>query len=160
MPAVVVAVIGPGGPLIDPAHLRIATEVGAGIAEAGATLVCGGLDGVMAAASEGARRAGGVVLGLLPGSDRDAGNPYLSIAIPTGLGEARNALIIRTADAVIAIGGGYGTLSEIGFALKTGRPVIGIDTWELRRDGGVDNGIVLAETAGSAVGLALQKARA
>jgi uncharacterized protein (TIGR00725 family) len=160
MPAVVVAVIGPGGPSVDPDHLRIATEVGAGIAEAGATLVCGGLDGVMAAASEGARRAGGVVLGLLPGSDRDAGNPYLSIAIPTGLGEARNALIIRTADAVIAIGGGYGTLSEIGFALKTGRAVIGIDTWELRRDGGVDHGIVLAETAGSAVGLALQKARA
>ena len=160
MPAVVVAVIGPGGPSVDPDRLRIAGEVGAGIAEAGATLVCGGLDGVMAAASEGARRAGGVVLGLLPGSEREAGNPYLSIAIPTGLGEARNALIIRTADAVIAIGGGYGTLSEIGFALKTGRPVVGINTWELHRDGGVDDGIVLATSAAEAVGLALQKARA
>ena len=160
MPAVVVAVIGPGGPSVEPDRLRVATEVGAGIAEAGATLVCGGLDGVMAAASEGARRAGGVVLGLLPGSERDAGNPYLSIAIPTGLGEARNALIIRTADAVIAIGGGYGTLSEIGFALKTARPVIGIDTWELRRGGVADEGIIEAHTAAAAVGLALQLARA
>src|SRR5688572_30715202 len=124
---IVVAVIGAGRDA-TPADLAAAEAVGAGLAQAGATLVCGGLGGVMAAAAKGAMTAGGTVIGLLPGDDRAEANPHLSIAIPTGLGEVRNVLVVRSADAVIAIGGGYGTLSEIGFALKLGRPVFAVDS--------------------------------
>lgn len=158
MSAAAIAVIGAGGPAVDPALLAVAEAVGAGIAGAGATLVCGGLDGVMEAAARGARQAGGIVLGLLPGSDRNDANPHVSVAVPTGLGEMRNALVIRAADAVVAVGGGYGTLSEIGFALKTGRPVVGVQTWELRRGGAADTGIVPASTAAEAVAAALDAA--
>lgn len=147
--------IGSGGSAVDQSLLDIAETVGAGIADAGATLVCGGLDGVMAAASRGARAAGGVVIGMLPGSDREAANADVTVAVPTGLGEMRNALVIRAADAVIAVGGGYGTLSEIGFALKAGRPVFGVRTWELRSDAGVDPGIVAVSSAAEAVAGAL-----
>jgi uncharacterized protein (TIGR00725 family) len=108
-----------------------AEEVGRGLAEAGAVLVCGGRGGVMEAASRGAREAGGVTVGLLPGSDRSDGNAWLSVAIATGLGEMRNALIVRSVDVVIAIGGEWGTLSEIAFARKLGKPVVALATWEL-----------------------------
>jgi uncharacterized protein (TIGR00725 family) len=94
-------------------------------------LVTGGLGGVMEAACRGARDAGGTTIGILPGADRSAANPYVDVAIPTGLGEARNALVVRSADAVIAIGGAYGTLSEIAFALKAGKRVVGLGTWEI-----------------------------
>jgi uncharacterized protein (TIGR00725 family) len=94
-------------------------------------LVTGGLGGVMEAACMGAREAGGTTIGILPGSDRSAANPYVDIAIPTGLGEARNALVVRAADALIAIGGGYGTLSEIAFALKADKRVVGLVTWDI-----------------------------
>ena len=94
-------------------------------------LVCGGLGGVMAAACRGAVSAGGMTVGILPGSDRSAGNEWLTVAIPTGLGELRNGLVVRAADAVIAVGGAYGTLSEVALALKTGVPVIGLRTWEI-----------------------------
>jgi uncharacterized protein (TIGR00725 family) len=94
-------------------------------------LVTGGLGGVMEAACRGAREAGGTTIGILPGSDRSAANAYVGIAIPTGLGEARNALVVRAADALIAIGGGYGTLSEIAFALKAGKRVVGLGTWDI-----------------------------
>lgn len=154
----VIAVIGAGGPSVEPALLAIAEAVGSGLAQAGATVVCGGLGGVMAAATRGARTAGGTVVGLLPGDDRAAGNEHLTVAIPTGLGEARNVLVVRAADAVIAVGGGYGTLSEIGFALKTGTPVVGVDTWELRRHGRVDDGIAVAPDAAAAVATALAAA--
>ena len=107
-----------------------AEEVGRLLAERQAVLVCGGLGGVMEAAARGAARAGGTVVGLLPGLDRAAGNPYLSVAIATGLGEMRNPLVIRAADGAIAVGGAYGTLSEIAFALRTGTPVVGFETWD------------------------------
>lgn len=93
--------------------------------------MCGGLGGAMEAACRGARQAGGTTVGLLPGLDRRDANPYVDVAIPTGLGEARNALVVRTADALVAVGGGYGTLSEIGLALRTGKHVVGLATWEI-----------------------------
>jgi uncharacterized protein (TIGR00725 family) len=94
-------------------------------------LVTGGLGGVMEAACKGARGAGGMTIGILPGKDRSAANPFVDFAIPTGLGEARNALVVRAADALIAIGGAYGTLSEIAFALKAGKRVVGLGTWAI-----------------------------
>ena len=128
-PGVWIAVVGPGEGA-DASQLAAAEEAGALIAEAGCGLVCGGLGGVMEAACRGARSRGGLTLGLLPGLDRDAANGWVVVAVPTGLGEARNALVVRAADAVVAIGGGWGTLSEIALALKTGVPVVGVDTWE------------------------------
>ena len=116
------------------------------LADAGAVVVTGGLGGVMEAASMGARAAGGTTVGLLPGSDRRDGNRWLSIAIPTGMGEARNALVVRAADGVIAIGGGWGTLSEIAFARKTGKPAVGLQSWDLD---GVDGFDTPAEAVGA-----------
>jgi uncharacterized protein (TIGR00725 family) len=124
-----VAVVGSGE--AEKRHAAAAEEVGRLIAESGALLVCGGLGGVMEAACRGARAAGGTTVGLLPGVDRSEANRHVAVAVPTGLGEARNALVVRAADAVIAIGGGYGTLSEIALALRAGKPVIGLDTWEI-----------------------------
>ena len=108
-----------------------AEETGRLLAEAGATVVTGGLTGVMEAASKGATEAGGLTLGILPGRDRAEANAYVQVAVPTGMGEARNALVVRAADGVIAVGGEWGTLSEIAFARKAGKPVVGIGSWEL-----------------------------
>ncbi len=117
-----------------PPHLlETAEAVGRCVAEAGAILVCGGMGGVMEAACRGAQAAGGRTIGILPGLDRRDGNPYLTVAIPTGLGYARNLLVVRSADALIAIGGKFGTLSEIAYAKIEGRPVIGLETWTLAR---------------------------
>ncbi|MGH9100168.1 MAG: TIGR00725 family protein [Acidimicrobiales bacterium] len=140
---------------------QLAEEVGRGLAEAGALVVTGGLGGVMAAASRGARAAGGTTIGLLPGETRADANVWVSVAVPTGLGEGRNLLVVRAADALIAIGGEYGTLSEIGLALKAGRPVVGLGTWELRRHGEAeaDAGIRRAGQPSEAVALALELAR-
>src|SRR3954464_12046674 len=124
-----VAVVGPGD--ADAAAERDGETAGRVLAEHGAVVVCGGLGGVMAAACRGAREAGGMTVGLLPGSDRAAANPWVAVAIATGLGELRNGLVVRAADAVIAVGGAFGTLSEIALALKRGKPVIGLGTWEL-----------------------------
>ncbi len=124
-----VAVVGPGDATED--QLRLAEAVGHELAGQGAVVVCGGLGGVMAAACKGAMSAGGTTVGILPGDDRDAANQWVQIAIPTGLGELRNGLVVRAADAVIAVGGGYGTLSEIALALKTRVPVVGIGTWDI-----------------------------
>jgi uncharacterized protein (TIGR00725 family) len=107
-------------------------------------VVCGGLGGVMEAVCRGAREAGGTTIGILPGADRAAANPFVGVAIPSGLGEARNALVVRAADAVIAVGGGYGTLSEIALALKAGKPVVGIGTWDI-------DGVISAPDPGTAV---------
>lgn len=109
----------------------MAEEVGRLLARRGAVVVCGGLGGVMEAACRGARGEGGVAVGILPGLDRGAANPYVTVAVATGLGEARNALVVRAADALIAVGGAYGTLSEIALALKAGNPVIGLGTWKI-----------------------------
>jgi uncharacterized protein (TIGR00725 family) len=94
-------------------------------------LVCGGLGGVMEAACRGAKEAGGTTVGILPGSDRSDANPHVDVAVSTGLGEARNALVVRAADALIAIGGGYGTLSEVALALRAGKRVVGLGTWDV-----------------------------
>ena len=112
-------------------QLRLAEAVGRLLAERGAVVVCGGLGGVTEAASKGATDAGGLVVGLLPGESREGANPYLSVALATGLGQARNVLIVTAADAVIAIGQGWGTLSEIAFARRLGRRVLGLDTWRV-----------------------------
>jgi uncharacterized protein (TIGR00725 family) len=122
-----VAVVGPGEGTAE--EIRAAELIGRGLAEGGAIVVCGGLGGVMAAACHGASAVAGVTVGVLPGTDRASANEWVQIALPTGLGELRNGLIIRAADAVIAVGGAYGTLSEIALALRTGVPVIGLKTW-------------------------------
>src|SRR5207253_4054982 len=129
-----VAVIGAGD--ASAAELATAEDLGRELAGRGAVVVCGGLGGVMEAVCRGARAAGGTTVGILPGDDRSAANPHVTVAVATGLGEARNLLVVRTADAVVAVGGGFGTLSEIAFALRLGRPVIGIGTWELGPPGG------------------------
>lgn len=110
---------------------------------------------MMEAACRGARAQGGLTIGLLPGSDRSEANEYVDVAIPTGMGEMRNALIVRAADAVIAISGEFGTLSEIGLALKLGKRVVGVSTWELSRRGEVSDAILVADSAPEAVRLAL-----
>ncbi len=139
---------------------RLAHDVGRLLAEAGAVVVCGGLGGVMEAACRGAKEAGGLTVGILPGYDRRAANRWVDVAIATGLGEARNTLVVRASDAVIAIGGEYGTLSEIAFALKLGRPVVGLSTWSLARTGGTpDTGLRRAAAPEDAVSIALAAAR-
>jgi uncharacterized protein (TIGR00725 family) len=124
-----VAVVGPGEANAE--QVEAAEAVGRALAERRAIVVCGGRGGVMAAACRGARASGGVTVGLLPGGDRTEANEWLTVAIPTGLGELRNGLVVRTADVVIAVGGAYGTLSEIALALKTEVPVIGLGTWAI-----------------------------
>jgi uncharacterized protein (TIGR00725 family) len=116
-------------------------------------VLCGGLGGVMAAAARGAAAAGGLCVGLLPGEDPETAAAEVGLAIPTGLGELRNGLLIRACAGVVAIGGAYGTLSEIGFALRLGRPVVGVRTWELRRGGAnaPDPGVLPAGSAAEAV---------
>lgn len=152
-----VAVVGPGTASGEQADA--AEAVGAGLARAGAVLVCGGRGGAMEAACRGAQEAGGTTVGILPGVDRREANQFVDIAIPTGLGELRNGLVVRAADVVIAVAGEYGTLSEIGFALKTGKPVVGLGTWELARGGERDLGIVVAADPADAVERALALAR-
>jgi len=110
-----------------------AERLGAFIAKLPAILVCGGLGGIMAAAAKGAKKAGGLTVGILPGDDKTSANPHISLAIPTGIGLARNIMIVRSADMIFAIGGGPGTLSEIAYAMQLEVPVIGIDTWDVGR---------------------------
>lgn len=125
-----------------------AEAVGRLLGERGAYIVCGGRGGVMAAASKGCQEAGGTVIGMLPGDDRSDANQWVSVAIPTGLGELRNGLIVRTADVMIAVGGSYGTLSEVALGLHAGLKVFGLHTW------GID-GITAVDTPQVAVDLAL-----
>jgi uncharacterized protein (TIGR00725 family) len=126
-----VAVIGSGAANYEETHL--AEAVGEALGRANAVLVCGGLGGVMEAACRGAKGAGGTTLGILPGADRNAANEYVDLAVSTGVGESRNAIIVATADALISVGGEYGTLSEIALALRAGKPVVGLGTWKLLR---------------------------
>jgi uncharacterized protein (TIGR00725 family) len=130
------------------AQLDAAREVGRLLAESGAVVINGGFGGVMAAASEGAARAGGTVIGLLPDTDRNGANEHLTFSLPTGMGQARNVLIATAAESVIAVGGGWGTLSEIAVARRLGRPVIALDSWAV-------NGLESAETPDEAVRRAL-----
>jgi uncharacterized protein (TIGR00725 family) len=137
-----VAVVGPGE--ASSQELWLAEEIGAGLASLGAVVVTGGLGGVMEAACRGARSRRGRTLGILPGEDREAANGWVEIVVATGLGELRNGLVVRASDALVAVGGGHGTLSEVAFALKLGRPVVGLGTWAVH---GVDE----VSTAGEAV---------
>lgn len=148
---VYVSVIGGNEPV--PADLEVAEAVGRGLAERGWVLVCGGLGGVMEAGCRGSGAAGGTSIGLLPGRRRADANPFVTHALPTGLGEARNALVAWAADAVVAVGGELGTLSEIAFALKAGTPVVGIGTWELARPGVDLSHLRRAESAAEALAL-------
>ncbi len=141
-----VAVIGgsqPGREAIDQAF-----EVGRRLAEAGAILVCGGLSGVMEAAARGAKSAGGLTVGILPGTNRADANPHIDVAVATGLGYTRNSLVVMNADAVIAVDGAYGTLSEIAYGRIYGKKVIGLGTWKIE-------GVIAARDAEEAVRLAL-----
>ncbi len=128
-----VAVVGAGEK--DPIADRLAEEVGRELARRGAVVVCGGLGGVMEAACRGAKAAGGTTVGILPGASRRVANAYVDVALATGMGEMRNMLVVRAADAVIAVRGEFGTLSEIAFACKIGVPVVGVETWELSKGG-------------------------
>ncbi|MFO0752693.1 MAG: TIGR00725 family protein [Thermodesulfovibrionales bacterium] len=130
----IIAVVGAG----------TAEEVGRLIALRGALLVCGGLSGVMEAAARGARESGGTTVGILPQHHCNDANPYIDVPVATGFGEGRNVVLVRTADALIAVGGEYGTLSEISFALKAGKTVVGIDTWDIE-------GVIKADSAEEAV---------
>jgi uncharacterized protein (TIGR00725 family) len=127
MPIKMIGVVGAGS--CSNEIYQSAQIVGAGIAKMGATLVCGGLGGVMEGACRGAREGGGQTVGILPGQDRAQTNAYVDIPIVTDLGQARNVVVVRSSDLLIAISGGYGTLSEISIALKIGKPVIGLATW-------------------------------
>jgi uncharacterized protein (TIGR00725 family) len=143
-----VAVIGGGE--VSPDIADLAREVGREVARRGAVLLCGGLGGVMAAAAQGVKEAGGVSLGILPDGDRGRANPFLTYVLPTNLGHARNMVIAHSADALIAVDGGYGTVSEAAIALKLGKPVIALKVnWDLP-------GLRRAATPQEAVALALE----
>jgi uncharacterized protein (TIGR00725 family) len=142
----------------SPEILRDAEAVGRLIAEAGAVLVCGGRTGVMEAASKGASDAGGTVVGILPTLSPAESNPYVTHAVATGIGEARNLAVVASGQAVIAVGGEWGTLSEIAYARKLGRPLVAIQSWTLRNHAGTDLGIVEAGDPEEAVRLALSAA--
>lgn len=148
-----IAVIGGGD--VPPQVAKLAEEVGREIARQGAILVCGGLGGVMEAACKGASSEGGLTIGILPGEDRQAANLYVQIPIVTGFGYARNVAVVKTAQAVIAIDGSHGTLSEIGHALQSGIPVIGLNTWSLSIEGRAEDAIIPASNPKEAVTRAL-----
>jgi len=125
--SIYIGVIGAG--ICPDRTYDLARDLGFEIGKNGWTLVCGGLGGVMEGAAKGCSEAGGMTIGILPGLDRKAANPYIRVPIPTGLGDGRNLLVVRASDILVAIAGGHGTLSEIALALKTEKPVIGLETW-------------------------------
>ncbi|MBD3348640.1 MAG: TIGR00725 family protein [Candidatus Eisenbacteria bacterium] len=143
-----------GGSRCDDATATLAEQIGREVARRGGVLVCGGLGGVMEAASKGASAAGGLVVGILPGVDAREANPHVAVPIPTGMGEARNVVNVRAGDAVIALRGSHGTLSEIAFALGFGIPVMAVRSWRHL------DGVEQAETAEEAVERALERADA
>jgi hypothetical protein len=145
-----IAVSGTGGEVADEL-LELAREVGALLARDGVLVVTGGLDGIMAAAAQGAREAGGQVVGLLPGDRSDGGNEHLSVALATGLGQVRNALLVNAADGLISVGGSWGTLSEIALATRAGKPVVCLRGWTVTDADGRPLPLVVADTAAEAV---------
>ena len=138
-----------GGTSANAEHLETAFLVGELIARNNAVLVCGGLSGVMNAASRGAKKEGGMSIGILPGNNREDANPYIDIPIATGMGYTRNALVVMNSDVLIAIDGQYGTLSEIAYGCVQGKRIIGIGTWDIK-------GVIRADSAEEAVDLALK----
>ena len=151
---IIIAVIGTRQP--SPEESKLAEEVGRELAKNGVALICGGLGGVMADACRGAHAEGGLTIGVIPGDDRKSANPYVQIPIVTGIGYARNVIIVKSAQAVIAVGGGYGTLTEIGYALDSKIPVIGLGTWKISRNNQLDKSIIRARNAKEAVNKALK----
>lgn len=151
----IIAVIGES--TVSSENAVLAEKVGQLLAEANATVVCGGQEGVMKSVCKGAKSRGGTTIGILPGIDPIDSNEYIDIPICTGLGNGRNLLVIRAGEAVIAIGGAYGTLSEIGLALSESKPVIGLNTWSLQRNEKVDCGIIVADGPEQAVKIAISQ---
>jgi uncharacterized protein (TIGR00725 family) len=145
----IIAIIGDSS--CSPEEAKLAENVGELLAQRGATIVCGGLGGVMEAVCRGAKSKGGLTVGILPGQDSSMANPWVDIPVVTGIGEARNIAVVKSAQTVIAIGGGYGTLSEIAYALKNNIPVIGLNTWSLSRNGEEDDSIIRFQSAAEAV---------
>jgi uncharacterized protein (TIGR00725 family) len=154
---VIVAVIGTRQP--SPEESKLAEEVGRELAKNGVILICGGLGGVMEDACRGARAEGGLTIGVIPGDDRKSANSYVQIPIVTDIGYARNVIIVKSAQAVIAVGGGYGTLTEIGYALYSKKPVIGLGTWKISRNNQLDKSIIRAHNAKEAVSKAIKLAK-
>ncbi len=154
----IVGVIG-GGTTASPEGLALAEEVGYLVARADAILVCGGLNGVMEAASKGAKRGGGLTIGIIPTANKSDANPYIDIPIVTAMSTARNLIIVRTADALIAVNGSYGTLSELAHAFDLNKKVFGLRTWPLDKLGVEKELFVRVETAREAVDRALEDAR-
>ena len=154
--SVYIGVAGASQP--DASVIPMAETLGRYLAEAGAIVVCGGGLGVMTAVCRGAQAAGGQTVGLLPGGDRAAGNPYLTVALPTALGEGRNLLLVRASDALVAVGGGFGTLSEIALALRAGVPVVGLATWGLTLSGDAVQAFPVAGGPEEAARLAIEAA--
>ncbi|MDQ6949348.1 MAG: TIGR00725 family protein [Actinomycetota bacterium] len=151
-----IAVVGPGE--VDKETYALAVDVGRLIAERGAVLICGGLGGVMEAAARGVSERGGSSLGILPGDDRGQANQYLTMAIATGLGELRNGLVVGSSDAVLSVGGSWGTLSEVTLALRLGMPVVTLRGWSvLDLDGAVIAGVTVAASAAEAVNAVLSR---
>ncbi|MDP2920128.1 MAG: TIGR00725 family protein [Dehalococcoidia bacterium] len=153
----IIAVIG-SGTAPSPQELELAEETGRLLASKGAVVICGGLSGVMESACKGAQSEGGLTIGVLPGNDARTANRYVQIPIVTNLGYARNVIVVKSARAVIAIGGSYGTLSEIAYALDSKIPVIGLHTWSLTRNGYKEKSIIVVKSARSAVQKALKLA--
>lgn len=153
----IIAVIGNSSCSAEEA--KLAETVGELLADRGVIIVCGGLGGVMEAVCRGAKSKGGLTIGVLPGEDPSMANPWVSIPVVTGMGEARNVVIVKSAQAVIAIGGGYGTLSEMAHALKSGIPVIGLNTWLAIRNGREDDSIIKVHDAKEAVDKAIALAK-
>jgi uncharacterized protein (TIGR00725 family) len=153
----VIAVIGDSS--CSPEEARLAETVGELLAQQRVTVICGGLGGVMEAVCRGAKSKGGLTVGILPGQDPCAANPWVDIPVVTGMGEARNVAVVKSAQAVIAVGGRYGTLTEIAYALKSGIPVIGLNTWSLSRNGREDDSIVRVQAAAEAVTKAISSAK-
>jgi uncharacterized protein (TIGR00725 family) len=153
----VIAVIG--GSACSAKEAKLAETVGELLAQQGVTVICGGLTGVMEAVCRGAKSKGGLTIGILPGGDASMANPWVDIPVVTGLGEARNVVVVKSAQAVIAIGGGYGTLSEIAYALKGGIPVLGLNTWSLSRNRREDDSIIRVQSATEAVDKAVALSR-
>jgi uncharacterized protein (TIGR00725 family) len=149
----IISIIGDSS--CSPEEHNLAEAVGKLLAEQGVTLVCGGLGGVMEAACRGAKSKDGLTVGILPGENSSMANPWVDIPVATGMGEARNVAVVKSAQAVIAVGGGYGTLSEIAYALKSSIPVIGLSTWSLSRNGQEDDSIIRVQTAKEAVDKAI-----
>ncbi len=154
--SICIGVIGANDP--DPENYRLAHEVGSHIADRGAVLVCGGLGGIMEAASKGAREHGGIVVGILPGPDKKEANPHVTLALPTGMGIGRNILVVHMADVLIAFPGSYGTLSEIAVALAENKTVIYLPgAWDLKRIAPVNSSLFKeAADARHAIGMALE----